>query len=78
MSFLRELRDAAKALPDSHLKNWLRRSADEIDALVKRLAVDVTAENMIELNGAWANACAALRQIPKTPEGGGAKQRLAA
>jgi len=67
MTFLLELRNAAKACSKPEYAAQLRQCADSVAFCIKQLAADPTTERMIELNCAWAHASAALKAVP--PEG---------
>ena len=64
MTYLKTLRDAAMACSNVDYRALVRRTADILDATLTRLHMDPTEENMIAVNGAWASAARALKNIP--------------
>jgi hypothetical protein len=69
MSFLKELRDAAKADHRIEMRLMLRSAADEIGTAIDDLATLQTTEAMQRLNGLWSHAVAVLKaaQTPQPP-----------
>lgn len=67
ITFLKELRDAAKACSNIDYRALIKQSADSLQWAIAVFARDPTKQNMIDLNGAWANAAKILKEIP--PEG---------
>lgn len=82
VSYLKELRDAARKLPiENPTRMILEGLADEISIRVRTLDEDITVSNMQALNGAWSRADAYLqdakRPVP-TGNGGAVDMRKAA
>jgi len=56
MTFLLEMREAAKNCRDENKRIQLRSCADELAGWIECLRSDPTRQNMINLNGCWARA----------------------
>ena len=69
MTFLLELRDAAKADCDANRRMALRKHADAIEQLCDLLAARPDRETIIFLNGVWAYSERLLKESRK--HGGG-------
>jgi hypothetical protein len=67
MTFLLQLRDAAKDCSNVDYRAKLRQAADSVDVAIRKFAADSTQERMIDLNGAWSHAQRVLKNVP--PEG---------
>ena len=70
-SFLLEVREIARECPDVLLAKVVRDAADEVDAALRALILDTTANNMARLNGAWARAWRLAELAKPTHDGGG-------
>lgn len=64
MNFLKELRERARVCSNPAYRDLLQEAANMVDNAVNELFEDVTTENMVRLNGAWAYAQAILKQTP--------------
>lgn len=67
MTFVKKLRDAASTCSNVDYRQMLRNHADRVSVSLTSLWEDATEENMQTLNGVWAAADAALKNMP--PEG---------
>lgn len=65
MSFLLEIREAAKQVFDDDLRHDLRAAADNLDVSLKALAKLATREAMTEANGDWAHAERMMKRLTK-------------
>lgn len=63
MSFLLEIREAAKQCFDEDLRIDLRAAADRLDGALAALAADPTTEAMVAVNGLWVLAYNALARV---------------
>lgn len=68
MSFLKELRDAAKACPDILIRKMCKDIADEIHAHVLSLNACPSHETMRLLNCAWVRGVNVLAKATPTPD----------
>lgn len=64
MTFLLQLRTAAVQCSNVDYRRALQLAADEISGRLTILQNEPTQDNMVALNGAWANAARMLREIP--------------
>jgi hypothetical protein len=75
MTFLLELREAAKATTDVLMRKLLKDCADAVEHAIEMFEDSYTREAMIELNGQWAKAERTLRNArmsePTPPSAGG-------
>ena len=84
MSFLLELRNAAKIEREEGIRFNLKLLADELQSALKALVSAPTADNMKTVNGKWAQAYCLLEAVKNRPgsdpSGAGLKEdaRLAA
>lgn len=84
MTFLLELREAAKATADVLMRKLLKDSADDVETWLKVTYANPTTDNMQRLVGEWTNAARILKnahmQEPTPPMGGALTEpaRLAA
>ena len=79
MTFLLELRDAARTCPNAEARLQLRECADNISRLAHDLDREPTHDTLRELNGWWARGVRVLEfRDLGGDEPGGAKMRIAA
>lgn len=64
MTFLRKIRDAAKACSNIDYRGAMFLAADHLDTQISIFAHDPTEENMRYLVGKWANAARILKNMP--------------
>lgn len=78
MSYLLEIREVARKCPNVLRRNQLKKHADRIADLVKKLADTPTAEIMRELNSEWARSDRVRKicegETPPTGNGTGMKE----
>lgn len=67
-NFLFQLRDLARIEPKYRVRKLLKDAADKIESALKRAADFPSAENMRELNGAWAIGARIYKEVTAPPE----------
>lgn len=68
MTFLKQLREAARELPfENPNRLLLLQVSDELAGRIAALTREATSDNMTRLNGAWANAVRVFKDATKPP-----------
>ena len=72
MSFIKQLRELARSLPDNdRRKPLLQQTADQLHRTAKKFADDVTSDNAIRINELWAVGTRLINLVEADPPDGG-------
>ena len=69
-SFIKYAREAARACTDVQKRVALQMATDELQNAFGRFTISCSKEDMIAMNGAWAQVAWAIERLPPLPEAG--------